>query len=55
LKLRASYGVLGNENIGDYQFMATMARGNYTYSFNGDKITGSAISDYVNTALKWEK
>ena len=55
LKLRASYGVLGNENIGDYQFMATMARGNYTYSFNGDKVTGSAISDYVNTALKWEK
>ncbi len=55
LKLRASYGVLGNENIGDYQFMATMARGNYTYSFNGDKITGSAISDYVNTGIKWEK
>ena len=55
LKVRASYGVLGNENIGDYQFMATMARGNYTYSFNGNKITGSAISDYVNTALKWEK
>ncbi len=55
LKLRASYGILGNENIGDYQFMATMARGNYTYSFNGDKVTGSAISDYVNTAIKWEK
>lgn len=55
LKLRASYGVLGNENIGDYQFMATMARGNYTYSFNGNKVTGSAISDYVNTAIKWEK
>ena len=55
LKLRASYGILGNENIGDYQFMATMARGNYTYSFNGNKVTGSAISDYVNTAIKWEK
>ena len=55
LKLRASYGVLGNENIGDYQFMDTMARGNYTYSFNGNKVTGSAISNYVNTAIKWEK
>ena len=54
LKIRASYGVLGNENIGDYMFMDTMARGNYTYSFNGNKITGSAISNYVNTALKWE-
>ena len=55
LKLRASYGVLGNENIGDYQFMDTMARGNYTYSFDGNKVTGSAISNYVNTAIKWEK
>ncbi|MCQ2166202.1 MAG: TonB-dependent receptor [Bacteroidales bacterium] len=55
LKVRASYGILGNENIGDYQYMSTMARGNYTYSFAGEKVTGSAISDYVNTAIKWEK
>ncbi len=55
LKFRASYGVLGNENIGDYQFMDTMKRGDYTYSFNGDKVTGSAISNYVNTGIKWEK
>ncbi len=54
LKLRASYGVLGNENIGDYQFMDVMQRGNYTYNFGGNKVTGSAISNYVNTALKWE-
>lgn len=54
-KLRASYGILGNENIGDYQYMSTMARGNYTYSFGGEKVTGSAISDYVNTAIRWEK
>lgn len=55
LKIRASYGILGNENIGDYQYMATMARGNYTYSFGGERVTGSAISDYVNTAIRWEK
>lgn len=55
LKLRGSYGVLGNENIGDYQYMATMMRGNYTYSFGNNKVTGSAISDYVNTAIAWEK
>lgn len=55
LKLRASYGVLGNENIGEYQFMDTMARGNYTYSFGGGKVTGSSISNYVNTAIHWEK
>jgi TonB-linked SusC/RagA family outer membrane protein len=55
LKIRGSYGVLGNENIGEYQYMAVMSRGNYTYSFGNTKVTGSAISDYVNEAIKWEK
>ena len=55
LKLRGSYGELGNENIGEYQYMAVMARGNYTYSFGNNKVTGSSISDYVNTAIRWEK
>lgn len=55
LKVRGSYGVLGNENIGEYQYMDVMSRGNYTYSFGNDKITGSAISNYVNTAIRWEK
>jgi hypothetical protein len=42
-KLRGSYGVLGNENIGEYQYMDVMSRGNYTYSFGNNKVTGSAI------------
>jgi TonB-dependent starch-binding outer membrane protein SusC len=54
-KVRGSYGELGNENIGDYQYMDVMSRGNYTYSFGNTKVTGSAISNYVNTAIKWEK
>jgi TonB-linked SusC/RagA family outer membrane protein len=55
LKIRGSYGELGNENIGEYQFMDVMSRGNYTYSFGNNKVTGSAISNYVNTAIRWEK
>lgn len=55
LKIRGSYGELGNENIGDYQYMDVMSRGNYTYSFGNNKITGSTITNYVNTAIKWEK
>ena len=55
LKVRGSYGELGNENIGEYQYMDVMSRGNYTYSFGNNKVTGSAISNYVNTAIKWEK
>ena len=55
LKIRGSYGELGNENIGDYQYMDVMTRGNYTYSFGNNKVTGSAISNYVDPAIKWEK
>ncbi len=54
-KVRGSYGVLGNENIGEYQYMSTMGRGDYSYSFGGNKVYGSSLTDYVNTAIKWEK
>lgn len=54
-KVRGSYGVLGNENIGDYLYMGSMMRGDYTYSFGNDKVTGSAISNYVNEDIRWEK
>ncbi len=54
-KLRGSYGVLGNENIGEYQYQATMIRNNMTYSFNNSPVTGSAVSTFVNTNIAWEK
>jgi len=55
-KVRASYGILGNEfNVGDYAYTGTMYRDNYTYSFANNKVTGSAISNFVNTNIKWEK
>lgn len=56
LKIRGSYGELGNlADLDFYEYMSTMSRGDYTYSFGNTKVTGSAISDYVNTAIKWEK
>lgn len=54
-KVRASYGELGNENIGEYMYQAVMARNNMTYSFNGSAVTGSAISTFVDNNLSWEK
>ena len=54
-KVRASYGVLGNENIGEYQYMETMARNNMTYSFNNKPVSGSAVSTFVNQNIAWEK
>ncbi len=54
-KVRASYGVLGNENIGEYQYQATMSRNNMTYSFGNTVVTGSAVSTFVNENIAWEK
>ena len=54
-KIRASYGELGNENIGEYAYQATMARNNMTYSFGNNAVTGSAISTFVNENIAWEK
>lgn len=54
-KVRASYGELGNENIGEYMYQATMMRNNMTYSFGNNPITGSAVSTFVNENIAWEK
>ena len=54
-KVRGSYGVLGNENIGNYVYMASMDRNNMSYSFGNNVVYGSAISQYVNERLAWEK
>ena len=54
-KIRGSYGVLGNENIGEYMYLTTMLRNNMTYSFGNSPVTGSAVSTFVDTNLAWEK
>lgn len=55
LKLRASYGVLGNQNVGDYQFQTTY-RINRT-SFYGFNNLPVALVDFVfaNPDIRWEK
>ena len=54
-KIRGSYGVLGNENIGEFMFQTTMNRNNMTYSFGNTPVTGSAISTFTDNNLAWEK
>lgn len=53
LKLRASFGELGNESIGDYVYMETINT-NYVYSFNGTKVLGAGVYTVPNQDLKWE-
>lgn len=55
LKVRGSYGALGNENIGYYQYMGSMMRNDYTYSFGNIKVNGSAVSNFISDAIKWEE
>jgi len=53
LKLRASYGQLGNQNIGDYLFQSVMNR-NILYNFGGDVVTGGLQTSIIDENIKWE-
>ena len=53
LKLRASYGETGNNNIGNYEHFATI---NYVkYAFGGTAVGGFAPGRLANPHLTWEK
>ena len=54
-KVRASYGELGNENIGEYAYQSVYRPGYMSYSFGNTVVYGSSIEDYVNNQLAWEK
>lgn len=53
LKLRASYGKLGNQEILDYQFQGTINTG-VVYTFNGVLYTGGLQTLVASPDIKWE-
>lgn len=53
LKFRVGYGVIGNQEIGDYQYLDAIQPG-YDYSFGDTRNIGFAVSRLGNTQLKWE-
>lgn len=53
LKLRTSYGVTGNSEIGAYQSLANL--GSATAIFNDTRVTGVGIGRLANPELRWEK
>ena len=56
LKIKASTGVLGNNNIGNYPYQSVYTLGsNQNYVFGGVYTTGASITTYVDSNLKWEK
>ena len=56
LKLRAGWGVTGNQEIGDYEYLPTFTYGDsrVRYPF-GDQFIVTARPNAVSTDLKWEQ
>jgi TonB-dependent starch-binding outer membrane protein SusC len=55
LKLRGSWGIIGNQAIGTYQTISAMNSGsNYPYSGNDATDLGFIIANPPNPNLKWE-
>jgi TonB-linked SusC/RagA family outer membrane protein len=53
LKIRASWGMLGNQNIGVYPYQATVAAGQ-NYTFGGTTVDGIAPLAGVDPNIQWE-
>lgn len=53
LKLRASWGKLGNQNVGTYPYQNLMSLGQ-NYSFGGQLSSGAATTRLSNAAITWE-
>ena len=54
LKLRASYGILGNDRIGDYRYVSLL-NGEGVYVINGELVIGTAIGAISNPEIRWEE
>ncbi|MGM9789950.1 MAG: SusC/RagA family TonB-linked outer membrane protein [Candidatus Cryptobacteroides sp.] len=54
LKLRASYGLLGNQNVGNYKYLTTYSVNENAYGFNNSAVSGTSFS-FGNPELTWEK
>lgn len=56
LKIKASIGVLGNNNIGNYPYQSVYTLGQeQNYVFGGIYTQGAAVTTYVDPTLKWER
>jgi TonB-linked SusC/RagA family outer membrane protein len=54
LKLRASWGQLGNQEIGIYPFSSLVETGIFVYPFGDNIATGARVIETGNSNVKWE-
>ena len=56
VKLRGGYGVVGNDNIGDYAYLSTVGGGrNYAFGTDGEYYNGVSPNAPSNPDLRWEE
>jgi TonB-linked SusC/RagA family outer membrane protein len=55
LKFRGSYGISGNNRIGNFEYLSAISLDNsYSYPFENVYEAGAVQSSLANSALKWE-
>lgn len=54
IKIRLSYGFLGSDKIGDYQYISQLT-GEATYVFDYALANGTAVGASPNPSVKWEQ
>ena len=54
LKLRAGYGIVGNDNVGSYAYLARVGSGG-NYPIGGQTMPGTYPATIANEDLKWEE
>ena len=56
LKIRGGYGIVGNDNIGDFTFLPLIGGGrNYAFGTDGSYLIGWSPNAPANPDLKWEQ
>lgn len=54
LKIRASWGKLGNQEIGVYPYSSLVSTGDRVYTFGDKIVTGASILETGNSGIRWE-
>lgn len=54
LKLRASYGTLGNQSVSNYQYQTSYFTFSNAYAFNNSAVSGTGF-EFANENLQWEE
>lgn len=54
LKIRGSWGQLGNQEIGIYPYSSLVNIGEFVYTFGGSAATGATVVETGNSNIRWE-